>query len=153
MKKLMLGALVLACTLSGEALAQEHYTEGPVWQLNYYRIKEDKFDAYLKYLRANWLPQMTELKKQGLILDHKVYFNTARRDPTDWDMAFAILFASYGKALDYNASDEEKAKAISAKQFKTKDEDKQREAMAPRLDWREFVGQAYVREVTLKPLP
>jgi hypothetical protein len=47
----------------------------------------------------------------------------------------------------------EEAKAIAAKQFKTRDEDKQREQMAPRLDWREFVGAQYVREVTLKPMP
>lgn len=153
MRKLVLGALVLACTLSGEARAQEHYTEGPVWQIDYYRLKEDKADAYLKFIRTNWLPQAVELKKQGVILDYKVFFNTGRSDAKDWDIAFANLYSSYGKALDYSASDEEKVKAMMAKQFKTKDEQKQLEAIAPRLDWREHVRQVYVREIVLKPLP
>jgi hypothetical protein len=153
MRKLMLAALTLACTLTGEALAQEHFTEGPVWQIDYFRIKDDKSDAYLKYIRSTWLPQAVEQKKQGLILDYKVFFNSARHDPKDWDIAFANLYPSYGKALDYSASDDEKFKAIMAKQLKTKDEQKQLEAVAPRLDWREYVGQSLVREVTLKPLP
>jgi hypothetical protein len=153
MKKHLVAALVLAGAFLGEARAQEHYTEGPVWQFSYYRLKTDKEDAYLKYLRATWLPQMVEQKKQGLVLDYRLFFNTARRDEKDWDLAFAILFPSYGKALDYSAEDEAKQKAIAAKQFKTKDEDKQREQMAPRLDWREFVGAQYVREVMLKPMP
>ena len=153
MRKAMMAAVVLACALIGEARAQEHYTEGPVWEVNTYRFKEDKADAYLKWLRQSYLPRMTEYKKAGLILDYKVFFNTARRDPQDWDIAFATLHSNYAKALDYSAADEEKSKAIMAKQMKTADEAKQREAMAPRLDWREFVGTNYVREVTLKPLP
>jgi hypothetical protein len=150
---MLLAAVVLSCAWAGEAVAQEHFTEGPVWQFDYYRIKQDKADAYLKYIRQSQLPQWGEMKKQGLILDYRVFFNTARRDEKDWDIAFAMLFPSYAKALDYSAPDEDKMKAIAAKQFKTKDEEKQREAIAPRLDWREFVGTQYVREVTLKVLP
>lgn len=153
MRKLTLAALALSCMLPIVSQAQEHYTEGPVWEISTYRIKDDKFDAYLKYLRATWLPTMVESKKAGLVLDYKVFLNTGRHDAKDWDVAFATLHASYARALDYSASDEEKAKAIAAKHFKTKDEDKQREQMAPRLDWREFVSQTYVREVTLRPLP
>jgi hypothetical protein len=153
MRKTMIAAVVLACALIGEARAQEHFTEGPVWAYSYYRIKPDREDAYLKFLRVSWLPQMVELKKAGLILDYKVFFNTARHDEKDWDLAFATLHTSYGKALDYSASDETKEKEIRAKQFKTKDEEKQREAIAPRLDFREYVGSRYVREVVLRPMP
>jgi hypothetical protein len=153
MRKAMLAALVLGCTLFGQARAQEHYTEGPVWEMTYYRFKDDKGNAYLKWLRQAWLPRMAEFKKQGLILDYKVFFSTSRRDAKDWDIAFGTLYPSYAKALDYSAADEDKSKAIVAKQMKTADEAKQREMMAPRLDWREFVGSEYVREVTLKPLP
>jgi hypothetical protein len=153
MRKTMLAVVVLGMALAGEARAQEHYTEGPVWEFTYYRIKPDRGEAYLKFLRANWLPQMAESKKQGLVLDYKIFFNPGRHDEKDWDIAFATLFPSYAKALDYSAADEEKSKAISAKQFKTKDENKQLELIAPRLDFREFVGTRYQREVTLKPMP
>jgi hypothetical protein len=63
------------------------------------------------------------------------------------------LHASYGKALDYSKADDDKTKAILAKQWKTPDEQKQQEAAKPRLEMRKFVGTSYVQEVTLKPMP
>jgi hypothetical protein len=145
-----LAALVLAAAPAG---AQEHFTEGPVWEVARYRVKPDRFDAYMKWARQNWLPRAIEYKKQGLTLDYKVFFNTARRDEKDWDIAFAVLYPSYGKALDYSSADESKFKEVEAKFWKTKDEEKQRELAAPRLDFREYVGTEYIREVTMKPMP
>jgi hypothetical protein len=153
MKRTMLVAGFLAAWLAAPAQAQEHFTEGPVWAVSYYRIQPDKADAYLKWIRANSLPSMAEQKKQGLILDYKVFFNTSRRSEKDWDIAFASLFPSYGKALDFSAEDEAKEKAIAAKLSGTKDENKQREMEAPRLKMRTHVGTRIVREVTLKPSP
>jgi len=150
MRKLMVTMFVVSC-LSGAAFAQEHYTEGPVWQIQYFRVKPGKFDTYLKFVRANFLPRFVEEKKQGVYLDFKVFLNSARRDEKDWDIAFAFLHASYGKALDYSATDEQKQQAIAEKLYKTKDEDKQRELLAPRLEWRELVSEQFIREVTLKP--
>ena len=153
MKRLMVAAAFVACWLSSPAKAQEHFTEGPVWVVNYYRIEPDREEDYLKWLRAKALPQMAEEKKQGLTLDYKCFFNTVRRDEKDWDIAVAFLFQSYAKALDYSAEDEAKAKAIAAKLSGTKDEAKQREMEAPRLKMRTLVGTNIVREVTLKPAP
>ena len=153
MKRLMMAVSVVACWLFSPAQAQEHFTEGPVWVINYYRIEPDRGDDYLKWLRAKALPSMAEAKKQGLVLDYKFFFNTARRDEKDWDIAIADLFPSYGKALDYSAEDEAKDKAIAAKLTGTKDENKQREMEAPRLKMRTHVGTSIVREVTLKPSP
>jgi hypothetical protein len=151
MTRLMVAAALVACWLSSPAQAQEQYTEGPVWVINYYRIEPDRGDDYLKWLRSKALPGWIEAKKQGLTLDYKVFFNTFRRDEKDWDIAFAELLPSYGKALDYNAEDEAKEKAISAKISGTKDEAKQREMDAPRLKMRTLVGTNIVREVTLRP--
>jgi hypothetical protein len=55
-------------------------------------------------------------------------------------------------ALDYSAELDKKSKAIAEKHFKTADEDKQREMIKPRLDWRTFLGTQLVREVSLKPM-
>jgi hypothetical protein len=153
MKRMMIAASFVACWLAVPAQAQEHFTEGPVWAVSYYRIQPDKADEYLKWIRGNFLPTTEAQKKQGLILDYKVFFNTSRRDEKDWDIAFATLYSSYGKALDYSAEDEGKDKAIAAKQYKTKDEAKQQEIVAPRLAMRVYIGTNFIREVTLKPLP
>jgi hypothetical protein len=140
----------LSLLLGGVAVAQEHWTEGPVWEISFYRTTSGHFDDYLKYLRQNVLPQNEESKKQGLILDQKVFV----KDPTgpeDWDIAIATLQKNMA-ALDYNAEIDKKGKAISEKHYKTADQDKQREMAKPRLDWRTYLGTQLVREVNLKPI-
>lgn len=56
---------VLSLLLGGVAAAQEHWTEGPVWEVSFYRTTPGHFDDYMKYLRQNFLPQNAEGKKQG----------------------------------------------------------------------------------------
>ena len=143
--------LVAVLAVAGAAVAQEHWTEGPVWEVSFYRTAPGHFDDYLNYLRANVVPQQDEAKKQGLILDWKMYLKTPS-GPQDWDIAFATLHKNFG-ALDYNADVEAKGKAISEKHYKTADEKKQSEMSAPRLDWRTYLGTDLVREVMLRPAP
>jgi hypothetical protein len=144
-------AIVLSLLFGGVAAAQEHWTEGPVWEVSFYRTAPGHFDDYLKYLRKNVLPQNAEAKKQGIVLDQKVFVKPAT-GPGDWDIAFATLYKNMA-ALDYNAENDKKTKAISEKHYKTADEEKQRDMAKPRLDWRTFLGTTITREVTLKPLP
>jgi len=66
-----------------------------------------------KWIRANYLPTAEAEKKQGLILDFKVFFNTSRRDEKDWDIAYASLCPSHMKALDYSAKDEAKQEIVA----------------------------------------
>jgi hypothetical protein len=146
----ILSVLVLSLLLGSVAVAQDHWTEGPVWNIEFYRTTPGHFDDYLKYLRQNFLPQTEESKKQGLILDYKIYVK-APTGPADWDIAFATLFKNMA-ALDYSAELDKKQKAISEKHYKTADEDKQRDMIKPRFEWRTYVGNQLVREVTLKPL-
>jgi hypothetical protein len=142
----------LSLTLTaGVAAAQEHWTEGPVWQCSAYRTAEGRFDDYMMYLRGNSAAIYGESKKQGLILDWKVYVRPPSRTD-DWDVLVCSLFPSFAKALDYDAADEEKAKAVSTKHWKTADEQKQRELGAKRYELRRFLGTSYFREITLKPL-
>jgi hypothetical protein len=134
------------------AFAQEHFTEGSVWECSAYRTKQGHFDDYMKYLRQNFLPQGQESKKAGLILDQKVYLHTPA-NPTDPDVLICTLHANYAKALDFDAADDAKAKDIATKFFKTADEQKQREMSARRFEFRDFMGTSYYREVSLKPMP
>lgn len=141
---------VLSLLLGGVAAAQEHWTEGPVWEVSFYRTTPGHFHDYMKYLRQNSLPQNEESKKQGLILDQKVFVKNPT-SPDDWDVAFATLYKNMA-ALDYSAEIDKKGKAIAEKHFKTADEEKQRERTKPRLDWRTFLGTQLIREVNLKPM-
>ena len=144
--------LLVSCLAVSGALAQEHYTEGPVWACTAIRTKEGHTDDYMKYLRQNYLPQGEEGKKAGLVVDQKIYVMVPA-SPTDPDVLLCRLFASFGKALDYNAGDDAKAKEIATKHFKTADEQKQRDMIANRFTFRDSLGTSYYREVTLKPMP
>jgi hypothetical protein len=151
MKRWCLAALV-SCLLVPPALAQEHFTEGPVWECSAYRTKQGHFDDYMTYLRQNFLPSGQESKKAGLILDQRVYLHVPTT-PTDGDVLICTLYPSFGKALDYDAGDDAKAKEIAAKHYKTADEQKQRDAAAKRFAFRDFLGTSHYREVSLKPMP
>ncbi len=151
MKRLCLAAAV-SCLVAPVALAQEHFTEGPVWECSGYRTKQGHFDDYMKYLRQNFLVTGQESKKAGLVLDQKVYVKVPE-NPTDPDVVICTLHASFGKALDYNAADDAKGKDIAAKHYKTADEQKQREITSKRFEFRDFIGTSYYREVSLKPMP
>jgi hypothetical protein len=149
MKRIGLAAVVLALA-SASAVAQEHWTEGPVWECEAYRTSPGQFDAYMEYIRGTVEPQNIEAKKQGLILDYKS-FHKMPHDANDYDVLFCTLHANFGKALDYSKEAEDKADAISAAHFATPDEDKQREMIKPRLEMRTYLGTTYVREVNLRP--
>jgi hypothetical protein len=146
-----LAATLALLFVSGTAIAQEHWTDGPVWECSAYRTSPGQYDTYLKWLRSHALVTNTEAKKQGLILDFK-FFVQSPRDPNDWDVMTCTLYPSYGKALDFNKEDDDKFNAISAKHWQTADLDKQNQATAPRLSLRTYLGTSYSREVNLKPM-
>ena len=150
MKRLCL-AVVVSCLAASATMAQEHFTEGPVWACSSYRTKQGHFDDYMKYLRENFVPQGQESKKAGLVLDQKVFIHVPA-NPSEPDVVICALQPSFAKALDYNASDDAKAKEIASKHFKTADEQKQREMSSKRYEFRDFLGTSYDREVNLKPM-
>jgi len=46
-------------------IAQEHFTEGPVWRVTLIRVKLAQMDAYLASLRQATKPLLDEEKRQG----------------------------------------------------------------------------------------
>ena len=149
MKRILL--LASCAMIVATVFAQEDYTEGYVREVNFFRTKQDHFDDYMKYLRANFLPQQEEAKKEGLIVDFKVMLKTPA-NPSDWDVAIVTIYKSFGAALDYNQEDDNKMKAIAGKFFKTADEQKQREMTAKRFEYRDYLGTNYLREINLRPM-
>jgi len=45
--------VVFLLLLAPAVLAQEHYTEGPVWRVQLIRVKPTQMDAYLTSLRQS----------------------------------------------------------------------------------------------------
>lgn len=151
MKRALLMVVALSLMSGTVVVAQEHWTEGPVWGCGSYRTKPGQFNNYMKWLRSNYLVTSDTAKEQGLILDSKVLLREPS-SPEDWNVLICTLHESFGKAQDYNAEDEAKWDAIQAEHWGTDVDDEMREMAAKRFEMREFIGVRYQREVTLKPM-
>jgi len=125
-------------------LAQEHYTEGPVWRVQLIRVKPTQMDAYLASLRQGTKPLIDEEKKQGVILDYKVFLKETKNSPEDWDIAVAIEYKNHA-AMDGLAAKGEAArdKILGGKQ--------PAQAMAEkRVEMREIISSELLQEIFLK---
>lgn len=111
MKKLIQITLLICFSLiASHAMAQDTTTtNGPVWQIQYIKIKTGKTADFTKWMREYRTRVLTEQKKAGLILDYKFFtkpsFDNA---PGDWSIAGAVLYRNYAEALD--AANEERGK-------------------------------------------
>lgn len=137
---LFLGLLALAVP----ALSQEHYTDGPIWRVNYLNVKPGKMNDSLKDLREHNNKIWAEAKQQGVILDYKVYLNATSTGPDDWDIATATLYKNWG-ALD---GIQAKTEALTLKHYGTAEARQQ--AGAKRIDLWTLTTSALAREVMLK---
>ncbi len=144
MKKYSASALGLVLLFALQAFAQEHYTEGPIWQVTLIRVKPNQLDAYLTSLRANTKTIYDEMKKEGMILDYKVFLNTTKHDPQDWDIAISVQYKNFGALDGLTAKGETiRDKVLGSKQAAQQLGEK-------RVDMREIVSTMLLREVTLK---
>lgn len=144
-------AVAAAVTCAAPALAQEHYTEGAVFTCDSFRVKEGKWDTYMRYLRTMVLPQSNAARQAGLMVD-RAYFVKPLGTAGDWNYMSCVAVKNFA-ALDYNAADEKKMDDIAAAQMKTADRASQDEMTKVRFGMREFVGSNTIREIVLKPLP
>jgi len=144
MKKVTLGVVGFLLLFLMQAVAQEHYTEGPIWQVSLIRVKPNQNDAYLTSLQEKSKPLLDEQKKQGVILDYKLFINTTQHDPQDWDLALAIQYKNFA-ALDGLAA---KGEAIRDKILGSKKA--AQDVGEKRVEMREVVSVMLLREVMLK---
>jgi hypothetical protein len=153
MKSKMIGLLAAGLLLvSGSAVAQEHFTDGPVWVLSSYQINEGQFDKYMTYLRKHSMQLYAAQKAAGLILDYKVFMSD-RQSPNDGDITVAILFASAADAFDYDAGDDAKGDEIADKHWSGMDKAAAEAEQNSRYAMRRFISNSWVREVTMKAAP
>ena len=98
MKKLY-GLVAFVLLLAPASFAQEHYTEGPVWRVSLVRVKPTQMDAYLTSLRQSSKPLLEEQKRQGLIVDYKLFLKETKNNPEDWDVCLAVEYKNHA-AMD-----------------------------------------------------
>jgi len=143
MKKLYGLAILLLC-LVPSLFAQEHYTEGPVWRVQLIRVKPTQMDAYLTTLRQSTKPLIEEEKRQGVIVDYKVFLKETKNNPEDWDICVAIEYKNHA-AMDGLAAKGEAArdKILGGKQAAQQLGEK-------RAEIREIISSELLQEIFLK---
>ncbi|MEK6336774.1 MAG: hypothetical protein AABM67_17750 [Acidobacteriota bacterium] len=148
MKRFSLVAVLLVlCFFGTQAQTQDNTTPGPVWRVSLYKVKPGKMNDVLMDLRQNFRVVNEEYKKQGLIVDYKVYSNSTTEGPNDWDYAISIAFKNWA-ALD---TFPQQSDAITLKHYGTRE--KRQAAADARNQWRDVISSRLIREQTLKPLP
>ena len=143
MKKLF-GLVCLTLFFAPALLAQEHYTEGPVWRVQLIRVKPNQMDAYLTSLQQSTKPLVEEQKKQGVIVDYKVFLKETKSGPEDWDIAVAIEYKNHA-AMDGLAA---KGEAVRDKILGGKAQGQQ--LGEKRVEMREIVTSDLLQEIFLK---
>ena len=143
MKKLW-GIAICLFVFAPALLAQEHYTEGPVWRVSLIRVKPTHMDEYLSSLQQSSKPFLEEEKRQGLIVDYKLFIKETKSNPQDWDMCLALQFKNHA-AMDGLGS---KLEAIRDKVLGGKQQAHQ--LGEKREEIREVISDELLQEIILK---
>jgi hypothetical protein len=143
MKKLF-GLAAFLLLLTPVLLSQEHYTEGPIWRVQLIRVKPTQMDAYLTSLRQSTKPLIEEEKRQGMIMDYKVFLKETKNNPEDWDICVAVQYKNHA-AMDGLAA---KAEAVRDKIMGGKQAAQQ--LGEKRAEIREIVSSELLQEIFLK---
>jgi hypothetical protein len=130
--------------LAPAVLAQEHYTEGPVWRVSLIRVKPTQMDAYLTSLRQASKPILEEQKRNGTIMDYKFFLKETKNNPEDWDVCLAVEYKNHA-AMDGLAAKGEllRDKIICGKQPAQQLSEK-------RAEIREVISSELLQEIILK---
>ncbi len=137
-------ALPLLLMFALQAFAQEHYTDGLVWVVTTIRVKPAQMDAYLSNLQQNAKVAWEEAKRQGVIMDYKIFLKQTRSSPQDWDIATALLYRNHAQMDGQTAKFEAiRDKVLGGKQAAQQGAEK-------RSEIREILSVEIVQEVMLK---
>jgi hypothetical protein len=143
MKKLC-GLLVFVLLLVPALFAQEHYTEGPVWRVTLIRVKPTHMDDYLTTLQKTTKAAYDESKREGSIVDYKVFLKETKNSPDDWDICIAVEYKNHA-AMDGLAA---KGEAVRDKILGGKAAAQQ--ASEKRAEIREIISSELLEEIYLK---
>ncbi len=146
MRKFVAMFLFAAALLTANAAFAQNpnYTPGPVWRVNYYSIKTGQGDAFWKDVRENLKPVYDDFKKEGWLVDYKVWTNPTVEHPGDWDVAIGLLYANYAALDELDA----KGATVVIKHFGSREA--MMDAAKKRAELRDLIASHLAREVMLK---
>jgi hypothetical protein len=98
----------------------------------------------MKWLASDYKPLMEEYKKQGLILDYKIFSTNDAHTPSDPDLLLTVVYKNMA-ALDGLS---ERLEPVASKLMGRRQ--KRSEAAISREAMREPLGDRYMRELILK---
>ena len=101
-------------------------------------------DDYLTSLRQSTKPLIEEQKKQGMIMDYKIFLKETKNSPEDWDICVAIQYKNHA-AMDGLAA---KGEAIRDKILGGKAQGQQ--LGEKRAEIREIISSELLQEIYLK---
>ena len=144
MKATTLVVAALLCALPAIALAQDTrpFTPGTVTQLTYVRVKDGRFDDYMRHLGGLYRKQMEALQKAGLVVDYKVLATTPK-SPNEANLILSVTYPNMA-AFDHNKEFD----AIGQQVAGTFTE--QNKAFADRGVMRDILGSELAREMVPK---
>jgi hypothetical protein len=130
--------------LAPAVLSQEHYSEGPVWRVSLIRVKPTAMDAYLTSLRQSSKPILDEQKRQGIIMDYKLFLKETKSNPQDWDLCLAVEYKNHAALDGLTAKGEMlRDKIIGGKQ-------PAQQLAEKRAEIREVISSDLLQEIMLK---
>ena len=136
--------LAFAVLFTLQAVAQEHYSAGPVWSVTTIRVKPAHMDDYLANLQQGAKLAYEEAKREGAIMDYKVFLKQTRSSPQDWDIAIAVLYRNHAQMDGFAAKMEAvRDKILGGKQAA-------QQAAEKRNDIREIISTDLLQEIMLK---
>jgi hypothetical protein len=136
--------LLFVLMLAPAMFAQEHYTEGPVWRVSLIRVKPTHLDDYLATLQQTTKPYYEEAKRQGIIVDYKVFLKETKASPEDWDVCVAVEFKNHAALDGLDAKNEAlRDKIMGGKQ-------QAQQLAEKRQEIRETVSSELLEEIMLK---
>jgi len=124
--------------------AQEHYTEGPIWRVQLIRVKPTHMDEYLTMLRKSTKPVIEEQKRDGTIMDYKIFLKETKANPEDWDICVAVQYKNHA-AMDGLAA---KGEMVRDKILGGKAQGQ--ELIEKRAEVREIISSELLQEIYLK---
>jgi hypothetical protein len=147
LKSRALGALVglfALIAVTGVSLAADQpYQDGPVTIVSSIRTLPGMHDTYLRYLATTYRPNMEAAKKEGIILDYRVY-ETSPRSPDEPNLYLTVTYKNMA-ALD---GLDDRMEPILQRSFG--DQAARNAAAIDREKMRRQVGQEMIREVVFK---
>jgi hypothetical protein len=147
MKTRALGALAglfAFIAVTGVSVAADQpYQDGPVTMVSSIRTLPGMHDTYLRFLATTYRTNMEAAKKEGIILDYRVY-ETSPRSP---DEPNVYLTVTYKNMAAFDGLDE-RMEPIMQRSFG--DEAARSAAAIDREKMRRQVGQEMIREVVFK---